>query len=314
MGSGLILLVIVGAWLAVLVPLGLRSTSGPSAGVPAPEPGRVLSRRTRPVARVVEPVAPVMVAPVVADPVLADWVVAAPVTAPPVVDEPVPVRSAAPRVAAPRLAAPRVPASRVSVPHTAAPVRRRRRLLGLLALLAPTALVAGLVGPRVLLPVAGALAGLLLLALVHLRRACARRARLRAVQRRREALIRAAAARAAAEDLALERERAERGQQERLVEAARAAFVGAVDGIPSRMPPRSSPSVRRPEVVAGEVVGEEVVAQGGSPWQPVAVPLPMYVRQRAAQTAPARPRQAPPEQAPAAEELPLEHRWVSGGW
>lgn len=280
MGSGLILLVIVGAWLAVLVPLGLRSTSGPSAALPSREPGRVLSRRTRPAARVVEPVAPVVAEPVVTEPV-----VAAPVP-------PVWTRSAAPRVAA--------------------PVRRRRRLLrllGLLALLALTAMVAGLVGPRVLLPVAGALAGLLLLALVQLRRASARRARLRAAQRRREALAREAAAREAAEDLALERERAEREQQERLVEAARAAFVGAVDGVPSRMPPRPAPSVLQSEVVA-----PEVVAQCGSPWQPVPVPLPMYVRQRAAQAAPARPRQAPPEQAPAAEEPPLEHRWVSGGW
>ncbi len=274
-GSGLILLVIVGAWLAVLVPLGLRSSGGPGSLLPAApreplgagEPGRVLSRRARAVPRPA------------ADPE----------------PDPEPERAAEPDP---------VPVVRASGPRRdAAPAgvaARRRRVLTLLALLVVTVVVAALAGPAVLVPVAVGLAVLLALLVVHLRRsAVRRRVQARAERRAREAALRL--------ERFEEQERRRQEAEELALEQEFARLRRQVAGIPSRMPPRPAPPVvpEEQQVPLRQAAGAE--------WQPRPVPLPMYVRHAADRAArvPAQPA-GPPAVAP--EPAPYEHRWVAGGW
>ena len=243
MGSGLILLLIVGAWLAVLVPMALRSHEAASAHSTVDrfhDAMRVLSRR--------------------------DSAARAPSRE--VADAP----ETAPRR--------EEPAPRTSVGLS--PAARRRRALGVLLLIAVGSLVGGLLGPVWLLGVHAVADGMLLAGFLWLRH----QAVLREERQWRTAMG---------------DRRSERTVQHwsPLQELAPAPI--AVYGVPDRMPARreitSSDSVfdqdadlpsrpRTAPAVAPARAPQVPAARGakGEPWQPVPVPVPMYV------TAPRAPR------------------------
>ena len=242
--SGLILLVIVGAWLAVLVPMALRShDSGRSLSTVDKfhDAMRVLSRRDA-------------------------------------LDGPGP--DGPPRPPSPGTPAPRplaAPAAGVSL------AARRRRVLVGLAVTALALLVAGLLGPRWLLA-AHALADLLLVAyLGHLRHQTVvrhEREWREALGERIPAAPRAtalAAPRAVARPAAGSAARVLTRPANRAAGSAtvRHAAPGRIAGIPDRMPPRELPVVA--EVTAGPPVPAPVRGAVGEPWAPVPVPLPGYV-------------------------------------
>lgn len=249
MGSGLILLVIVGAWLAVLVPMALRSHDAGRSTSTADkfqDAMRVLARR--------EPAA---------DPVPQGRVLSRTSTSKVLEPEPAPA-----------------PVRRQSPAARAALVARRRRVLAVLAALAVVTLVAGLVGPTWLLAV-HALVDLLVVAYVgH----CRHQTVLRAEREWRDALGQRVPARrpAPAERPAAVRATtapaAVRAAPRPAARAAapasvRVAAPAHVAGIPDRMPPRPAP-------LAAPVRGAV-----GEPWAPLPVPLPGYVT---APTAPRR--------------------------
>ena len=259
--SGLILLVIVGAWLAVLVPMALRSHDATVDKFH--DAMRVLSRRDATDGSGTDGSGPD--------------------------GPPGPPRPPSPGVPAPRPRA--TPAPGLSV------ASRRRRVLVGLAVTALALLAAGLVGPRWLL--AGhVLVDLLLVAYVgHLRHQTV----LRHERDWREALgervpaarapragVPAARSSAAASPAAASSARVLTRPATRAVGTAtvRHAAPGRVAGIPDRMP------AREPAAVDAAAVEQEPVAQVpapvrgavGAPWAPVPVPLPGYV------TAPSAPR------------------------
>lgn len=246
MGSGLILLLIVGAWLAVLVPMALRSSEASSAHRTADrfhDAMRVLSRR--------------------------DSTSRAPSTA--VEDAPAPSRASR-----------REQPARPRTPTGLTPATRRRRVIGVLVLIAVGSLVGGVVGPRWLLAVHAVADVLLLAGLLWLRS--------QAVLREEREW------RAAMGD-----RRSDRAAQEWSPLQELAPAPVPVYGVPDRMPARrgivSTDSVfdqdadvpARPgtaPVVAPAPAPRVPAARGaqGEPWQPVPVPVPMYV------TAPRAPR------------------------
>lgn len=226
MGSGLILLVIVGAWLAVLVPMALRSHDSATSLKSTDrfsDAMRVLSRRG---AR------DVLVPRRRQTLVRSETRSARPAT-PPEDDvelEPLPHRSV-----------------------RSAAERRRRSLLVLLAFTVLT-LVAGLLGPRLLLGVHAVCDLLLVAFVVHLRR--------QAVLRR-----------------AVLRRRARAGLP--VVRTVRIA------GIPDRMPRRPRPlAVPLPAPAARYEDRLPATGTDGAGWSPVPVPPPVYAGKA---TAPARP-------------------------
>ena len=242
--SGLILLVIVGAWLAVLVPMALRShDSGRSLSTVDKfhDAMRVLSRRDA-------------------------------LDGPGPDGPPGPPRPPSPGTPAPRPRA--APAPGLSV------ASRRRRVLVGLAVTALVLLVAGLLGPRWLL--AGhALADLLLVAFLgHLRHQTV----VRHEREWREPLgERVPAGRAPAARVPVARSAAGSAARVLTRPANRAAgsatvrhaAPGRIAGIPDRMPPRELPVVA--EDPAGPLVPAPVRGAVGQPWAPVPVPLPGYV-------------------------------------
>ena len=256
--SGLILLVIVGAWLAVLVPMALRSHDAGRALSTVDkfhDAMRVLSRRDA----AAGPDGP-----------------------------PEPPRPPSPGTPAPRPRA--TPAPGLSV------ASRRRRVLVGLAVTALALLAAGLVGPRWLL--AGhALVDLLLVAYVgHLRHQTVLRHERdwRAALGERVPAARApranvpAARSAGASPAAASSARVLARPATRAVGTAtvRHAAPGRVAGIPDRMPARElvTADAVAVEQVAVEQVPAPVRGAVGAPWAPVPVPLPGYV------TAPTAPR------------------------
>ena len=253
--SGLILLVIVGAWLAVLVPMALRSHDAGRALSTVDkfhDAMRVLSRRDA------------------ADGSGPDG-------------PPGPPRPPSPGTPAPLPRATAAPAPGLSV------ASRRRRVLVGLAVTALALLAAGLVGPRWLLAV-HALVDLLLVAYVgHLRHQTV----LRHERDWREALgERVPAARAPRAGVTGARPAAASSARVLTRPATRAvgtatvrhAAPGRVAGIPDRMPPRELVVVDVVEVEAAAAVPAPVRGAVGAPWAPVPVPLPGYV------TAPTAPR------------------------
>jgi hypothetical protein len=277
-GSGLILLLIVGAWLAVLVPMALRSSEAARASSTADrfhDAMRVLSRRS-------------------SGPRRHPWDVEGE-------DAP-----AAPAPAAPAPTAPAASGRRPAAPPrrrlTAA--ARRRRAVGVLVLLAVGTLVGGLGGPVWLLGV-HALADVLLLAVFLWLRS---QAVLREEREWRAAMgDRRSAGRASQPWSPLEE-----------LAPAPVAVYGVPDRMPARREIVSTDSVfdqyadapARPVAVPARPVvvpatTERVPAARGAqgePWQPVSVPLPTYV------TAPRAPRRlvdltasAPAEALPSAE-------------
>ena len=242
MGSGLILLVIVGAWLAVLVPMALRSQDvrGSQAADRFHDAMRVLSRRPSSSAASRKGPGGAPEPAVEPETVLAPEPVPAPLPTPPA------VRRA----------------------RAAAAARRRRLLLVLLALAVAT-LAGGLLGPRVVL-VGHAVVDLLIVAfVVHLRRIAVARAERdwRAAMAQRQSAASPADARA---------------QTDAVAAAAVVVRAPAhVAGIPDRMPPRPAPlEVTGLEVVVPAARTEELLpARGaqGEAWSPVPVPAPTYL-------------------------------------
>lgn len=274
MGSGLILLVIVGAWLAVLVPMALRrhdSATSLKSTDRFSDAMRVLSRKgardvlvprrrqtlvvsqtrsARPAARAtgVTPATGVT-ATTAATRVTADTGVAATtgVTGVAATTWPLP--------AAPvELARAQLPA-----PGRTAAERRRRALLVLVGLMLLT-LIAGLVGPAPLLGVHVACDLLLVAFVVHLRRQAVLRQQ---VLRRR--------ARAAAHGF---------------TPVARSARIA---GIPERMPRRPRPvTVPLPAPAARHEDPLPATGTDGSSWSPVPVPPPVYAGKAVAPPRPTR--------------------------
>ena len=259
MGSGLILLVIVGAWLAVLVPMALRrhdSATSLKSTDRFSDAMRVLSRKgardvlvprrrqtlvvsqtrsARPAARAtgVTPATGVTATTGVTGVAATTW----PLPAAPV-----------------ELAQAQLPA-----PGRTAAERRRRALLVLVGLMLLT-LIAGLVGPAPLLGVHVACDLLLVAFVVHLRRQAVLRQQ---VLRRR--------ARAAAHGFTA---------------VARPARIA---GIPERMPRRPRPlTVPLPAPAARHEDPLPATGTDGSSWSPVPVPPPVYAGKAVAPPRPTR--------------------------
>jgi hypothetical protein len=245
-GSGLILLLIVGAWLAVLVPMALRSSEAASAHSTVDrfhDAMRVLARRdsaARGQTRAVEDV---------------------PAASP-----------------APRRQPPAPPRTRTGL----TPVARRRRAVGGLLLVSVGSLVGGLVGPVWLFGVHAVADGLLLAGFLWLRS----QAVLREERQWRTAMG----------DRRSDRTSREWSPLEELAPAPVAVY-----GVPDRMPARREivstdsvfdqyadvPSRQRTAPAVPPAPAPQVPAARGAqgePWQPVPVPVPMYV------TAPRAPR------------------------
>ena len=246
MGSGLILLLIVGAWLAVLVPMALRSHEAATALSTVDrfhDAMRVLSRRDSTARSQARPPEDAPAAP----------------PAPPR-ERPVPTRTGL------------------------TPAARRRRVAGLLGLVAVASLVGALVGPVWLFGVHAVADGLLLAGFLWLRH----QAVLREERQWRTAMG--------------DRRTQEWSPLEELAPApAPAPSPVAVYGVPDRMPARREitstdsvfdqdadlPSRQRSAPVPSPAAAPQVPAARGAkgePWQPVPVPVPMYV------TAPRAPR------------------------
>jgi len=265
-GSGLILLLIVGAWLAVLVPMALRSSEAASAASTADrfhDAMRVLSRRSGPAHA---------------------WDVEGG-------DAP-----AAPSVAA--SAARRRPAAPARRPLSAA--ARRRRAVGVLVLLAIGTLVGGLVGPRWLLGVHALADVLLLAAFLWLRAQAVQREERewRAAMGDRRSAARAAQPWSPLAELTsapvIVYGIPDRMPARREIVSTDSVFDQYADAPAG---PRSAPV--RPVVVPAPT-SQVPAARGaqGEPWSPVSVPLPMYV------TAPRAPRRLVDLTAPARAESP----------
>jgi len=257
-GSGLILLVIVGAWLAVLVPMALRrhdSATSLKSTDRFSDAMRVLSRKgardvlvprrrqtlvvsqtrsARPAARAtgVTPATGVTATTGVTGVAATTW----PLPAAPV-----------------ELAQAQLPA-----PGRTAAERRRRALLVLVGLMLLT-LIAGLVGPAPLLGVHVACDLLLVAFVVHLRRQAVLRQQ---VLRRR--------ARAAAHGFTA---------------VARPARIA---GIPERMPRRPRLTVPLPAPAARHEDPLPATGTDGSSWSPVPVPPPVYAGKAVAPPRPTR--------------------------
>ncbi len=277
MGSGLILFVIVGAWLAVLVPMFLRSHDAAAAHRTADRFGgamRVLSHRTD-----AEQGGPRRVAGSVLlsefEPSpgrvevarawlgrLREWAgdvaarlrhMSSGALTRLVAVRHAPAARAATPASSPSRASSAGPTRSASPASPAGPAVRRRRTLLVLLVLALAALAGGVLGPPLLLGAHAACDLLVAAFVVHLRRQAVRRAQ----ARRRPA---------------------------RPVVAQRPAPL-RVAGVPDRMPARPAPlaePVVRPEVA----VRDDDPAQSRT-WEPVPVPAPMYVGKS---TAPSPPR------------------------
>jgi len=283
-GSGLILFVIVGAWLAVLVPMFLRSHDAAAAHRSADRFGgamRVLSHRTDGEEGAPRRVAgSVLLSQFEPSPGrvevarawlgrLREWagdvaarlrhVLSGALTRLVAVRRAPAARAASPasslsRASSASPASCAGPASSASPASSAGPAVRRRRTLLVLLVLALAALAGGVLGPPLLLGAHAACDLLVAAFVVHLRRQAVRRA---AQARRRPA---------------------------RPVVAQRPAPL-RVAGVPDRMPARPAP-LAEPAVRPEDVVRADDPAESGT-WEPVPVPAPMYVGKS---TAPSSPR------------------------
>jgi hypothetical protein len=299
-GSGLILLVIVGAWLAVLVPMALRSHDQHSSARTPEKFGdamRVLARKTEPRTTLV-PRRPLGSRALLS----ADRTPAAERSAP-----------SAPAALLDRFAtepdavqpSPRWRPRRPSLPHLRVPAlpalprfhrrpgteqlslaTRRRRVLTVLLALALVSLLGSVVGPSLLRVVALVFAGLAVLFVVHCRRQAVLKSRLPV--RRTEALrARAGAAQAPARQAKAPARRTAAPRVPRRVPRVATAQVGAarVAGVPDRMPNR--PAALEAALPAPATRYDEAPAGVGEAWSPVPVPPPTYVGKP---VAPPRPR------------------------
>lgn len=367
MGSGLILLVIVGAWLAVLVPMGLRAHGGTPLGAdPGPEAGdeaeeaRVLPRRRRPshggapdgddVAPDDSPTVELHLDELDWDPPSRSVRAARRLVAAAAAAGRSGVRGAARTAAALRASAAWVAAAlrdqRTACRSASAVSRRRRVLTGLLAACALT-LALGVLAAAVLLPVAAVLAAAAALHLVRCRHAVRRGTR-HARRRPAPPVAPSAAERymprrpAAASDLdALPAPTAPaiRSTGPALLPAGRPVLAAPAPAAPAgpltapapATPPSATPPAVAPPAVAPEGVlppaaltvvpplqqPARVRGALGEPWQPVPVPLPLYLRRPAPRTSRSAPRPSAADLRGAMGGLdqgPSPRRRASGDW
>lgn len=282
-GSGLILLVIVGAWLAVLVPMGLRSHDSSSAYRSTERFGdamRVLSRRR--VGAEPEPAGTRRGGRAAGSVRLGSARHAVLHAA----------RAGSRRLAVARSGSVRVTPARARRAPVSAAVRRRRVLAGLGTLLV-LLLVAGIAGPRLLLVAAAVAAVLLALFLVACRRATVQRLAQRRAEDQRAYEQRAHEQRAHGQQ-AYEHRASRDDEVTRLIAALPNRLPARLgDGHPIEAgadrggPDAASSAVRYDERPARVSVGSRAVAgpgaaaSGGDTWQPVPVPLPTYLDGRA---------------------------------
>lgn len=299
--SGLILLVIVGAWLAVLVPMALRSHDAASATKTVDkfhDAMRVLSRREA----------------VVPEPVVAQKLIRAP------------------KFAATKAVLSKRPVGRPVASPARALAARRRRVLLVLVVAALALFVGAGLGPRWLLAPGFALSVVVVAYLVQLRRQAVRRVERdwqRALgERVPQRTVRPAEPARTASSATNSARTAESASVRHPIRYATPAHVV---GVPSRMPSRMvvDPSWVAPEALAA-ASSAKARPRGaqGAPWQPVPVPAPIYL---SAATAPRRvldlTRVAQytdgitaaerdlgiDDQGPDLEEI-LEPRRTAGGW
>ena len=264
MGSGLILLVIVGAWLAVLVPMALRShEANSSLGTVDKfhDAMRVLSRRD-PVSRGDDRADVTAPRPTAVSRVLA------------------PLRAVAAGAAAFR--------GRRARPVLSLAARRRRVLL-ILAVGSLVLLLGAVVGPIWLLAPHLLLDGCIAAYVRHLRRHTIRRAERERRERGRANAGQAPATRDGERTRDRRREEAPLPQRDasrnravpvRSVATPRRYQVPAhVAGIPDRMPARSLIDPLAPPLPVRRDPRLPVPARGaqGEPWEPVPVPRPIYL-------------------------------------
>ena len=262
MGSGLILLLIVGAWLAVLVPMALRSHEAATALSTVDrfhDAMRVLSRRS-----------------------------SAPRTSVQTAEQPA---ERAPEQDASAPSAPRRRSTAAARQRTGpTPATRRRRAVVVLVLLSVGSLVGGVLGPVWLLGVHAVSDGLLLAGFLCLRSQAVHREERewRTAMGDRRSASRASQPWSPLQELAPlppARPVAVYGVPDRMparrdIVSSDSVFDQYAD-VPSR--PRTAPAAPEPAPAPAPQVPAARGAQG-APWQPVPVPVPTYV------TAPRAPR------------------------
>jgi hypothetical protein len=280
-GSGLILLVIVGAWLAVLVPMALRSHDQHSSAKAPEKFGdamRVLARRSEPRTTLV-PRRPLGSRALLSADRTPKTERVTPTTAAfldrfasSAEDEPVPAHRrmpalSMPRVALPRVRMPKLPQRRPRTTPLTLADRRRRVLLTLLGL-GVLSLLVSLVGPGFLRVVGLVLLGLAVAFVVHCRRQAILKSRLP---------VRRSTARPAARP-------ARQAPARRVAAAPR--VPRRIPGVPDAMPARPAPlSAALPAPAAR--YDEAPAAAASGTWDPKPVPPPTYVGKP---VAPPRPR------------------------
>ena len=254
MGSGLILLLIVGAWLAVLVPMALRSHEAATALSTVDrfhDAMRVLSRRS-----------------------------SAPGTSEPVSEEP-----AEPAQAAPPAGRRRPSSARTGL----TPAARRRRAVGVLVLLAVGSLVGAVVGPLWLLGVHAVADGLLLAGFLWLRHQAVLREERewRTAMGDQRSTGRTAQAWSPLDELSPAPARPPvrvYGVPDRMPARHEIVSTDSVFDQHADVPSRTRTAAGRPAPVPATPHVPAARGAQGAPWQPVPVPVPMYV------TAPRAPR------------------------
>ena len=292
MGSGLILLVIVGAWLAVLVPMALRSHDSATSLSSVERFGdamRVLSRRVPvrdPSRTVLMPRPPGRQGPAAGMQRAGSAGAARPAVGRPALDREIPdagrpwwADSGAPvgrlRVAGRARFIGRLRGHRAAerAPLSLA-ARRRRTLLALLVLAALT-LGLGLLGPAWLLFVSGTFALLAVAFVAHCRRQAVLKSR--RVDRARPPVDASSRSYAPPAEAI--------GSESRLRRRPAVHIAGVPDRMPAPPAPLSAPLPA--PAPAARYEDPYPVAAAGASWSPVPVPVPTYVT---APVAPPRPR------------------------
>lgn len=295
MGSGLILLLIVGMWLAVLVPMWLKShdsNTNLSSVERFGDAMRVLSRRhvgvgdRRALILPPRPKAILSTGP-------QSFSQASSQVSSQVSSRLSPQGERAARIAAalgrPRNVGARIAARLALRAAASTPAHRRRRTMLVLLGLAVSTLFGGLVGPSMLLVLHLLVDVALVLFVVHCRRQAVLRAGRRARRAAPDAQVPATARPTARPTSAAQPTSAARaGGPARAARPAPARIAGIPDRMPTRpLPltaPLPAPAARYEDPLPGAV---STSTTHGEPWSPVPVPVPTYVTKP---VAPARPK------------------------
>ncbi len=300
MGSGLILLLIVGMWLAVLVPMWLKShdsNTNLSSVERFGDAMRVLSRRHVGVGD-----RRALILPPRPKAILSTGPQSSSQASSQVSSRLSPPGERASRIAAalgrPRNVGARIAARLALRAAASTPAHRRRRTLLVLLGLAVSTLFGGLVGPSMLLVLHLLVDVALVLFVVHCRRQAVLRAGRRAGRAAPAAQVPATARPTARPTSAVQptsaAQPASAARAARPASAARAArpAPARIAGIPDRMPtrpvpltaPLPAPAARYEDPLPGAA---STSTTHGEPWSPVPVPVPTYVTKP---VAPARPK------------------------